>query len=215
MRGTAIILWVALATTGLATDLMAEPARERNWSIGYRVELLTAGGSPADDMMGSGAYAHYQIGNNYRVEWAFEYVEYDFESPQRYLGFARGATEDVDSRTRCTLISLRVERAWLDAEAAVRPLAFAGLGMGYAVIDDVRGSADNQSFDINAEGGIETVPCAGVGLRYCNRRFTVDGGIKLERHFTDWDLEDRLSGIQGEVGDYTAWGTWIGISVQL
>lgn len=212
--------WIrlGLALTALtlgATTSVAEQADDRKWSLGYRFELLTADGSPANDMMGSGVFAQYHIGNDYRVEWAFEYVEYDFEDPQRYLGFPRGATEDVDSRMRSTLISLRVERALLDANKSLRPYVFAGLGMGYTVIDDVRGNHDGQSFDINAEGGIETVPDAGVGIRYQGRRFMMDGGIRIERHLTDWDLEDRLSGVRGEVGDYTAWGGWIGISVYL
>ena len=207
---------IVLAAFALcATVTYAGTTAERKWSMGYRFELLTADGSPANDMMGSGAFAQYHIGNDYRVEWAFEYVEYDFECPQRYLGFARGAAEEDDSRTRSTLISLRVERAWLDADKSIRPFAFVGLGMGYTVIDDIRGGLGEQRFDINAEGGIETVPAAGLGFRYRNRRFMLDGGLKVERHLTDWDLEDRFSGRQGEVGDYTAWGGWLGLSVYL
>jgi len=211
-----ILTGCTIATLALlATSSLAGAADDNRWSMGYRFEVLTADGSPANDMMGSGVYAHYHIGSNYRVEWAFEYVEYDFESPQRYLGFPRGGAEETESRTRSTLISLRVERAWLDSQNAVRPFAFVGLGMGYTVIDDFRGSSGGQDFDVNAEGGIETVPDVGIGVRYTARRFMLDGGIKIERHLTDWDLEDRLSGVRGEVGDYTAWGGWIGLSVYL
>ena len=53
--------------------------------------------------------------------------------------------------------------------APIRPFAFGGLSMGYAVVDDVRGSAAGQPFDISADGGIETVPGGGmVAFTYRN-----------------------------------------------
>jgi hypothetical protein len=185
------------------------------WSAGYRFEVLTADGSPANEMMGSGGFLHYHIADHYRIEWSFEYVEYDFESPQRYLGFSRASTEEVESRTRSTLISVRVERSWRGRDQYFHPLVFTGLGMGYTVIDDIGGTENGEIFDINAEGGVETVPFCGAGFRYQHMGWEVDGGVKVERHFADWNLEDRVSGREGEVGDYTAWGLWLGLSVFL
>lgn len=185
------------------------------WSAGYRVELLNANGEPANDMMGSGAFVRYRVTDAYQVEAAFEYIEYDFESPQQYLGYSASTTDDADERTRLTLVSLKVERAWGKREQRIRPFAFLGLGMGYAAIDDITGSANGQTYDINAEGGIETVPACGIGIRYQRPRWAVDGGVKVERHISNWRLEDRVSGRTAELDDYTAWGAWLGLCVML
>ena len=183
------------------------------WSIGYRVELLTANGDPANDMMGSGAFLRYAINARDQAEIAFEYVEYDFESPQRALGYARTSGADVEGRTRLNLMSAKLERAWRPAQV-LRPFAFLGLSLGYAKLDDVVGEADGQSFDIDAEGGVESVPAGGVGLRCQQARWMVEIGVKIERHLADWTLEDRRTGRVVEVGDYTAWGAWLGAAVR-
>ncbi len=206
---------VVIAILLCSISLHAGGADNQMWSTGYRFELLTADGSPANDMMGSGAFLQYHVSDHTRIEWSFEYKEYDFEAPQRYVGLSRSSTQDSDSRTRSTLISLRVERSWGGREQCLHPLAFAGLGMGYTVIDDIRGTVNGEAFDINAEGGIETVPSCGIGIRYQRRGWAVDGGLKVERHLADWDLEDRVSGRSGEVGDYTAWGGWLGLSIRI
>ena len=190
-------------------------ATNSTWRAGYRFELLTANGKPANDMMGSGAYVQYTLSEAYRAECAFSYYEYDFEEPQRYLGFSGASVEEADSRTRLTVLSMRLERSWKSCVEGLRPLAFAGLGMGYAVVDDRRGTADGRRFDIDAEGGIEAVPACGLGVQYGRKGWKVDAGVKLERHVADWDLQDRLSGVKGEIGDYTAWGGWAGLSIVL
>lgn len=185
------------------------------WSAGYRVELLNANGEPANDMMGSGAFVRYQLTDHYQVEAAFEYVEYDFESPEQYLGYNQPSSDDLDQRTRLTLVSLRVERVWGRREQSIRPFGFVGVGIGYAEIDDIAGSTGSQTYNIDAEGGIETVPACGFGIRYQRSKWAVDGGLKVERHLADWQLEDRASGRVAELDDYTAWGAWLGLSVML
>jgi len=184
------------------------------WNIGYRVELLTSDGDPANDMMGSGAFLRYAITDRYQAEIAFEYLEYDFESPQRYLGYPRTSGEDLAGRTRLTLVSAKLERAWGQPPQLFRPFAFLGLGLGYAKVDDMASEAEGQSFDIDAEGDLESVPAGGVGLRYQQARWMVEIGVKVERHLTEWTLEDRRTGRVVEVGDYTAWGAWIGSGVR-
>ncbi|MDD8042548.1 MAG: hypothetical protein PHG55_02670 [Verrucomicrobiota bacterium] len=82
-------------------------------------------------------------------------------------------------------------------------------------INDVRGTANDEAFDINAEGGIETVPSCGFGIRYQHLGWAVDGRLKFERHIADWDWEDQISGRYGEVGNYTAWAVWLGLSAQI
>lgn len=132
---------------------------------------------------------------------------------QQQLGFPPSAGDDTDRRTRLTLVSLRVERLWGSPGQALRPFGFVGVGIGYAEIDDVSGAADGQTFNLNAKGGIETVPAGGIGIRYQRPRWAVDGGLKLERHRADWRLEDRATGRMAKLGDYTAWGAWLGLSV--
>ena len=208
---------IAIATAvALGSTLrFADAAEIKPWSAGYRFELLTADGRPANDMMGSGAYLQYQLSEAYRAECAFSYYEYDFEEPQRYLGFSGASVEEDDSRTRLTVVSMRMERLWKCRVEGLRPLAFAGLGMGYAVVDDRRGTAGGRQYDIDAEGGIEAVPVCGLGVQYGRNGWRVDAGVKLERHVADWDMQDRLSGAKGEIGDYTAWGGWAGLSIVL
>ena len=206
---------IATAVALVSTPRFAAATEARPWSAGYRFELLTADGRPANDMMGSGAFLRYPISADWLVEGAVSYYEYDFEDPQRILGFAGTLVEDADSRTRSTVVSMRMERSWKCRFGLLRPLAFAGLGMGYAVVDDRSGAADGRRFDIDSEGGIETIPACGVGVRYVRNGWSADAGVKMERHFADWNLKDRLSGAEGEVGSYTSWGCWAGLSVVL
>ena len=206
---------IATAVALVSTPRFAAATEARPWSAGYRFELLTADGRPANDMMGSGAFLRYPISADWLVEGAVSYYEYDFEDPQRILGFAGTLVEDADSRTRSTVVSMRMERSWKCRFELLRPLAFAGLGMGYAVVDDRSGTADGRRFDIDSEGGIETIPACGVGVRYVRNGWSADAGVKMERHFADWNLKDRLSGAEGEVGNYTSWGCWAGLSVVL
>lgn len=203
-----LLLWLLpLASPG------AQPAKGPLWSAGYRIELLNAGGKPANDMMGSGAFLGYQATEHVRIVASFEYVEYDFESPQRYLGFSKSANEESDSRTRSTLVSLDVERSWGAPTGHWHPFAFAGAGLGYTAIDDIQGTAHGEPFDIRAEGGLETVPRCGLGIRYRRGNWMAAAGGKAERHFADWELEDRRGGRTGEVGDYSAYGGWIELSL--
>ena len=206
---------IATAVALVSTPRFAAATEARPWSAGYRFELLTADGRPANDMMGSGAFLRYPISADWLVEGAVSYYEYDFEDPQRILGFAGTLVEDADSRTRSTVVSMRMERSWKCRFELLLPLAFAGLGMGYAVVDDRSGAADGRRFDIDSEGGIETIPACGVGVRYVRNGWSADAGVKMERHFADWNLKDRLSGAEGEVGSYTSWGCWAGLSVVL
>jgi len=210
---TRIVLATALVLG--ATPRFADADEARRWSAGYRFELLTADGWPANDIMGSGAFLRYAISDAYRVEGSLSYFEYDFEDLQRRLGFSGASVEEGDSRTRLTVVSMRIDRSWKCPIRDLRPLAFAGLGMGYAVVDDRLGTAGGRRYDIDAEGGIEAVPVCGLGVQYGRNGWSVDAGIKLERHVADWDMQDRLSAARCEVGDYTAWGGWAGLSLVL
>jgi hypothetical protein len=203
-----LLLFWFLPSVALGAPAIEDPV----WSAGYRFEVLTANGEPANDMMGSGAFAGYRATDHIRIVASFEYVEYDFESPQSYLGLPKNAVEETDSRTRSTLISVDIEQAWGAPTGRWRPFAFAGAGMGYTKIDDIRGTAEGEPYDIRAEGGIETVPRCGAGIRYRRGSWMAAAGAKAERHFADWELEDRLSGRTGEVGDYAAYGGWIELS---
>ncbi len=207
-KSLALPLLLFLPSVAFGNPAVAGPV----WSVGYRFELLTANGDPANDMMGSGAFLGYRANDHIRVVGSFEYVEYDFESPQSTLGFSKNAIEEADSRTRSTLISLDVERSWGAPTQHWRPFAFAGAGMGYTEIDDIRGTADGEPYDIRAEGGIEAVPRGGLGLRYQFGSWMAAAGGKVEYHVADWELEDRQSGRTGEVGNYTAYGGWIELS---
>lgn len=208
-------LFIATAAVMMLLGGHLLAATNSPWSAGYRVELLTANGNPANDLMGSGAFLRYWINPRYQAEVAFEYVEYDFESPQQHLGIPASTDQDPEARTRLNLVSFRFERMWRQAGIRIRPFAFLGMGLGYAVIDDIQGTAGDRDYDVKSEGGLESVPACGMGIRYQHNRWMVDGGVKVERHLANWKLEDRMSGGTVELGDYTVWGGWIGLGVLL
>ena len=79
-------------------------------------------------------------------------------------------------------------------------------------LEDVTGPVTGGgTFDIATDGGTEILPgwAPASGLRL-GRSWNTEIGVRLDRHFTDWELTDRVSGRTGAIDDYTTAGLIIG-----
>jgi hypothetical protein len=91
-----------------------------------------------------------------------------------------------------------------------------GVSAGFANVDvaDARGPlAGGGTFDIAQDVGTELVAGAAGGFRLAlGRSWGFDFDLRLEQHFTDWQVTDRVSGRTGELDDYLVQGGRFGLS---
>ena len=79
-----------------------------------------------------------------------------------------------------------------------------GAGVNSVDVDDQAGLlAGGGSFDIAIDAGTEWVASASVGLRVrVGERFLFEPALRLDQHFADWDVTDRVSGATASIDDY-------------
>ncbi|MDD4872288.1 MAG: hypothetical protein PHR77_17170 [Kiritimatiellae bacterium] len=213
---TVVLIVLSLSTPFLlAKDESLPKDVLQTWSAGFRVAILSAGGDPVNDITASAGFAQYRLSESWLIDLSFQYAEYDFESIHYFVNAPSSLSDGPASRSRVTSTSLAIEREWRDPSVLVHPFILFGLGLGYAVIDDVNTVVGDQPVDIRAEGGIEGITTIGCGIRFRHVRWIVECGARLEQHFADWDIENRVSWQQVSIGDYTAWGGWLGLGVPL
>ena len=66
-------------------------------------------------------------------------------------------------------------------------------------------------FDITTDPGTEIVLSVTGGLRYrLGERWSVQLGLRADKHFADWTVYDRESDTIARVSDYTGLGAYLG-----
>ncbi len=193
----------------------AAPARAQSdtrWELGPRLVVLNAGGEPSNDQSGFGAALRYSLSDSWRLGFALDSITGDFERPYRLLGF--DSPEDLDS----TLDAL-VWSAWIEKETGapgqrLRWYWNAGLGYMSPDLEDVAGPRSSGGrFDIATDGGTEVLVGVGGGFRLrLGRSWNTEIGIRVDRHFADWQITERVSGQTGALDDYTTAGLIIGFN---
>ena len=110
----------------------------------------------------------------------------------------------MDGTARWTTISLWGERTF--SGPGSRNEWFLSGGLGYATIDADAVSGALQgggTFDIRTDAGDELVAFVGGGYRrHLGSRWALEGLIRYDHHFSDWDVVDLDTGATGSVDDY-------------
>ena len=206
VRSSVLLLAAVLATTAHATDT------ESRFEVGLRLMLVTAGGTPANDMMAAGIYGKYRFREKWRVGFAVDSLTGDYERPYEVVGLE--SSEEIDSTIDSVVLSGWIEREYGRSGRKLRWFWTAGLGFASPDTDDVTGpTSTGGMFDITTDAGSETLVGVSAGLRRIfARRWQFEAAVRADHHFTEWVIIDRVSGQTGTIDDYTTHGLQVGIA---
>ena len=191
-------------------------AQDSRFEAGLRLNVLVADGEPTNDMPGAGAFGRYRLSDRWRFGFALDHSpEFDVERPYEFIGLVGAASAgEIDAKGTSTSFLAWIERVY--ERPGGRLEWFWGLGAGIATVDveDVAGPLEGGgTYDITQEVGTELLASASAGLRWrFARRWALEAALRLDQHFTDWALTDRVSGRTGTLDDYLAQGAHFGLA---
>ena len=207
-------LAVILAAT--AASLRAPDARaaEPRWAVGIRYSVLTAGGEPTNDQMGAGLFGRYRLNDDWLVGFTIDAMSGDFETPYKLFGAT--SPEEIDTTVDSTIVTAWIDREYGRPDRKLRWFWAAGLGFTSPDVDDVSGPlTGGGTFDITTDAGSETLLSLAGGFRWrFSKRFGLDAGLRVDQHFADWTLTDRVNGATASLDDYTAYGANLGFHIR-
>ena len=212
MRSPIIALVIRVAV--LSTVAVSAHAQERYLDIGVRAGIAAADGEPANDIPGAGVIAHYSLSDAWTLGAALDRTEYDFEEPAKIVGIVQDPMLDpVDALAEATTLSFWVERSITDPSQPTIFFVGAGLGAAFVDVPDVSGArADGGAFDIHTEVDTEVLAFVMGGVRRTfGEQWYGEIALRAEQHFADWRVTDRVTGAQGSIDDYLAWGAHIAV----
>ena len=206
----------ALATFGLAFAL-ASPAHAQRFDLGLRGSIMAADGEPANDLPGYGAFGRFRIGDRWAIGVSVDRTEYDFEQPARLLELRQDPTLDpIDVVAEATVVGAWIQRNFGRPDG--RFTTFLGAGVGFASVDvpDAVGPLEGGgTFDIATDAGTEVIASVlgGFNWRFAGPLF-LELAAKVDQHFADWEVTDRVSGRTTRVDDYLAIGGYLALGLR-
>lgn len=206
-------LSIVLAASALALCPALARGQEGRFDLGVRGQIMAADGEPANDIPGYGLFGHYRLSDRWKLGFAVDTAEYDFEEPAKILGLQQSeSVEVIDALAESTTVSAWIERTF----GRARTEWFLGAGLGFASIDVPDASGPLQGggrFDIETEADTEIVAQLLGGVRrHIGRRWALEFALRADQHFAKWELRDRVSGRTATIDDYLALGGHLGVS---
>ncbi len=207
----AAVLLVGLSCVE-ATRAQSPAALDRN--LGLRLDIVGGSGKPANDILGAGLFGHYRLNDRWWLGLAVDHSPgFDVERPYEFLGLrGAGDAEEVDAEGTMTSLVAWIERVY---ERPGRTEWFWGVGAGAATVDvdDVAGPLEGGgTYAITNDVGTELIATASGGLRWkLGGRWAFEIGLRLDQHFTDWTVTDRISGRSAQIDDYLVKGGHLGL----
>jgi hypothetical protein len=189
-------------------------AQDDRLEVGVRAILLASQGEPSNDMPGGGFAVRWHWKDAWRIGAGVERFSFDYERPHRALGISQDpALKVIDGSNRATRVSGWIERRY-ERDGAWVWFWTAGLGYASVSADDVSGpTGSGGSFDIVTNASDELQVLSSIGLkRPMGARWMLEGALHLEQHFSNYELQDRVSGATGKIGPHTPVGLSFGFS---
>jgi hypothetical protein len=189
------------------------PARELEsdgprWSAGFGVDIYTGFGSVFNDVVG----ASFRLGHRFNDRWGVALTvfrtDFDFEDPADNL-FGRSGTPVSDASIDMTMVSATARWYFTGPGAALDFYVGAGLGLAFPG----SGEAVNlPQVDIAVDGnaGAEVhVVVGGAARLFSQLYFAVE--LRLMQSFTEYDVEDRISGETESEDGWAGYGIGLGL----
>ncbi len=197
------ILFFGISVTALA---------DKPLDVGIRAGVVTAGGEPANDIPGGGLFGRYWLNDQWAIGIGVDATSYDFEEPAKIVNIEpRGV---IDAKADATAFTAWIERRYDRPNFQWQWFWAAGGGFNSVDVENISGPVSGGGrFNLKTEVDTELLLIGAAGLgRKINDRWNVEGTLRLEHHFADWRVTDRVSAREGTIDDYTAYGFYLGIS---
>jgi hypothetical protein len=186
------------------TPVLAEDDRRRD--AGFRLNVIGGTGKPTNDVLGFGVFGRYRLDDRWAVGLGIDVSgEFDIERTPELVGLVQDPDAPVvDSRGSSEGLSAWVERGYGDDDRRLQWFWTVGAGVNSVDVEDQAGPlAGGGTFDVAIDAGTEWVVSASLGLRVrLGERFLFEPAVRLDQHFADWKLTDRVSGATASIDDY-------------
>ncbi len=219
MRTRCRRLALAALTLTFAWTLAGRPLAGQDlaprFDLALRANIMGASGKPTNDQLGAGLFGRFHLDERWSIGVAIDHASgFDVERPAEFLGLpADPAAGEIDASGSATQMTAWLERR--HARGGSRWEWFWGLGAGATTtdVDTVRGPlVGDGEYEISQEVGTELVAAAlgGVRLRM-GGAWLLELQLRADHHFTDWRVEDSVSGQGADLDDYLVRGVSIGL----
>jgi hypothetical protein len=214
------VLLIAAASPLAAQDSKGGSSSqpEPSFFFGLRGNLVGSDGEPTNDMLGAGLTGRFRLNERWQLGIAVDHSPgFDVETPYAALGI-QGAEVDgevVDAEGTATSLAGWLERVYAREGRRLEWFWGAGAGVAQVDVDPITGPVvGGGTFDIEQEVGTELLAKLTGGFRVrMGERWRLEVAGRLDQHFTDWKLTDRVSGRTGEFDDYLVQGIHVGLQV--
>ena len=203
---------MVLAFLSLVSAVHSEEAK---FEVGVRGNVLLGDGVPANDILGVGVIGRYYLRDGWFAAAALDAYDYDFERPSLLMGIPQDpAVKDIDASASNTVISGLVGRRYGDSSRGFDWFWAAGLGIGFPDVDDVSGpTASGGTFDLTFDANTEIHLMGNLGTSYhFSPAWSVTFAARIEHHFMDIQITDRVSGSTANVDSQTPVGAYLSVS---
>jgi hypothetical protein len=209
---------VAVAILGLAPVAAPGQGTEPGFLLGLRGDVVGSDGEPANDMLGGSLTGRFRLSDRWSLDIAVGHSPgFDVETPYAVLDLAAAEVdgEVLDAEGTATALTGWIERTYVREGRRLEWYWGAGVGAATVDVDPIAGPlVGGGSFALHQEVGTELIAglTGGFRLRLGMRWRLVVAG-RLEQHFTDWEVVDRVSGRRGEFDDYLVKGVSVGFEI--
>ena len=207
-----------IAAVCLVGFLVCGPAQAQEGSRfegGLRLDVLVADGEPANDIPTAGVFGRYRLNDRWRLGLAVDHSpKFDVERPYEFLGLAGDPSAgEIDANGTSTSLLAWIERVYERPGRRLEWLWGVGGGLANVDVEDVSGPrAGGGLYDITQEVGTEILASLSGGLRLrLAERWVFEAALRLDQHFTDWTVTDRVTGRTTTLDDYLVKGAHFGI----
>lgn len=188
--------------------------QESRWELGLRGNVMSIDGLSANDMLGFGVISRYHLSGGWFAGAAFDTADFALAQPSAIVGIPQdAATKSIDAAASSTIFSAFMGRQYADMSEGFDWFWTAGIGVGFADVKDVSGPvANGGTFDITTKSGTEIHLITSLGTSYhFSSLWSATFVARVERHFMDHRLTDRVTDTTAKIDSQTP----IGISISL
>jgi hypothetical protein len=205
---------VLLALT--STSFARGSAQEPTWDIGYRAGVSLGKGEPSNDLPIAGnLFVRRRFDESWALSAWIESAAGDFEQPAKVVGLVQDPNvADIDAALSVLTLGLAGERTLWSYGGGSRLYGLLGAAYSSIDADDTSGALQGGgTFDITTDPGSEILGSLGLGYQWRPwKHVSLEGLVRYDYHFADWEVRDTISGNTGSIDDYSSYAFLVGLS---